>query len=129
MLFRSEDQFRTMKSNLETRPMYVRTNEHIHSHLLVCLLALIIIRIIQNKIKEKMTLDNKKNWEMGLNGTRIQTALNKWTVAEINNGYYRFNDVDNKDLKIILDAFEIKIEPKLYKKMELLNVKTGIKVV
>jgi transposase len=124
-----EDQFRTMKSNLETRPMYVRTNEHIHSHLLVCLLALIIIRIIQNKIKEKMTLDNKKNWEMGLNGTRIQTALNKWTVAEINNGYYRFNDVDNKDLKIILDAFEIKIEPKLYKKMELLNVKTGIKVV
>jgi hypothetical protein len=63
-----------------------------------------------------------------LSGSRIQVALNKWTVSEITNGYYRFNDTDNKDLKLILDAFDIKIENKLYKKMELLNVKTSIKV-
>lgn len=123
-----EDQFRVMKSDLETRPIYVRTNEHIHSHLLICLLSLIIIRIIQNKIKSKHETGKGKNWEMGLSGSRIQTALNKWTVAEITNGYYRFNDTDNKDLKLILDSFDIKIDNKLYKKMELLNVKTGIKV-
>ena len=32
---------------------------------------------------------------------RIQAALNKWTVSEITNGYYRFNDIDDKDLKLI----------------------------
>lgn len=123
-----EDQFRIMKSDLETRPIYVRTNEHIHSHLLICLLSLIIIRIIQNKIASNQEPITEKKWEMGLSGSRIQTALNKWTVSEITNGYYRFNDVDNKDLKLILDSFDIKIENKLYKKMELLNIKTNIKV-
>ena len=124
-----EDQFRVMKSDLETRPIYVRTNEHIHSHLLICLLSLIILRIIQNKVKGKQEVNIDKNWVMGLSGSRIQTALNKWTVSEITNGYYRFNDVDNKDLKLILDAFDIKIENKLYKKMELLNIKTSIKTI
>lgn len=124
-----EDQFRVMKGDLETRPIYVRTNEHIHSHLLICLLSLIILRIIQNKIKSKQTLKNDKFWNMGLSGSRIQTALNKWTVSEITNGFYRFNDIDDKDLKLILDSFEISIEKKLYKKMELLNLKTSIKVI
>lgn len=35
-----ESQFQIMKSNLETRPMYVRTDEHIESHLTICLIAL-----------------------------------------------------------------------------------------
>ena len=124
-----EDQFRVMKSDLETRPIYVRTNEHIHSHLLICLLSLIILRIIQNKIKCKQEINIDRNWVMGLSGSKIQTALNKWTVSEITNGYYRFNDIDNKDLKLILDSFDIKIENKLYKKMELLNIKTSIKII
>ena len=34
-----EEQFRTMKSTLETRPIYVRTPEHIEAHLLICLVA------------------------------------------------------------------------------------------
>ena len=123
-----EDQFRVMKGDLETRPIYVRTKEHIHSHLFICLLSLIILRIIQNKIKSKQILNKDKHWEMGLSGSKIQTALNKWTIAEITNGYYRFNDTDNNDLKLILDAFDIKIENKLYKKMQLLNLKTSIKV-
>lgn len=50
-----------MKSDLETRPMYVRTKEHINSHILICLLSLIIIRIIQNKVVtfSKPKVENK----------------------------------------------------------------------
>ena len=127
-LSKIEDQFRVMKSNLETRPMYVRTKEHIHSHLLICLLSLIILRIIQNKILSYTKVDVKNKWEMGLSASRIQTALNKWTVSEITNGYYRFNDIDDKDLKLILDSFGIEIPVKLYRKKELNNLKTSIKV-
>ncbi len=127
-LSKIEDQFRVMKSDLETRPMYVRTNEHIESHLLICLLSLIIIRVIQNKIINHLNPKIENRWAMGLSGTRIQAALNKWTVSEITNGYFRFNDVDDKDLKLILDSFNIDIPLKLFKKMELLNLKTSIKV-
>lgn len=118
-----------MKSVLETRPMYVRTKKHINSHILICLLSLIIIRIIQNKV---VTFSNPKvgnKWAMGLSGSRIQKALNKWTVSEITNGYYRFNDIDDLDLKLILDSFDINIPLKLFKKMELHNIKTSIKVI
>lgn len=124
-----EDQFRVMKSDLETRPIYVRTKEHITAHLLICLLSLIVIRIIQNKIKDKKEQSKNKKWEMGLSGARIQAALNKWTVSEISNGYYRINNINDKDLKLILDSFDIKIPVKLFRKIELLNLKTSIKII
>lgn len=47
-----EDQFRVMKGDLETRPVYVRTPEHIDAHLLICLIALIMMRIIQKRIRD-----------------------------------------------------------------------------
>lgn len=128
-LSRIEDQFRVMKSDLETRPMYVRTKEHINSHILICLLSLIIIRIIQNKVVYFSNPKVENKWAMGLSGSRIQKALNKWTVSEITNGYYRFNDIDDLDLKLILDSFDINIPIKLFKKMELHNIKTSIKVI
>lgn len=127
-LSRIEEQFRAMKTNLETRPMYVRTKEHIHAHLLVCLLSLIIIRIIQNKVVSYLNIQNDKNWNLGLSGRRIQTALNKWTVCEMGNGFYRFNDVDSGDLKLILDSFNTSIAAKLYNKMQLRTLKTSIKI-
>ena len=128
-LSKIEDQFRVMKSDLETRPIFVRTKEHINAHLLICLFSLIIIRIIQNKIinYSKPNIENK--WTMGLSAARIQMALNKWTITEITNGYYRFNDIDDKDLKLILDSFGIKIPTKLFRRMELHNLKTSIKIV
>jgi transposase len=129
-LSRIEDQFRTMKGSLETRPVFVRTPEHIKAHLLICMIALTVVRIIQTKIVSYQNKDKSKkhNWELGLNSDRIQAALNKWTVSYLTNGYYRFNDINNKDLKLILDAFNIKIPIKLYKPMELKNLKTNIEI-
>ena len=127
-LSRIEDQFRTMKSDLETRPLRVRTPEHIEAHLLTCMIALIIIRIIQNKIVNFKGKSEEKNWELGLSGERIQNALNKWTVDMITNDYYRFNNLDDADLKLILDAFGIDIPVKLFKKSDLKALKTNIKI-
>ena len=129
-LSRIEDQFRTMKGSLDTRPIFVRRPEHIKAHLLICMIALTVVRIIQNKIVsfQNKNKSKKHNWELGLNSDKIQSALNKWTISYLNNGYYRFNDINNKDLKLILDSFNIKIPIKLYKPMELKNLKTNIKV-
>lgn len=127
-LTRIERQFQTMKSDLETRPIRVRTPEHIEAHLLSCMIALIVVRIIQNKIVDYKGGNKDKYWELGLSGERIQTALNKWTVEELSNEYYRFNHLDDPDLKLILDAFDIHIPVKLFKKGELRSIKTNIKI-
>ena len=48
-LSRIEDSFRITKNELEGRPVYVRTEEHIRAHFLICFIALVIIRLIQHK--------------------------------------------------------------------------------
>lgn len=125
-----EDQFRMMKGDLETRPVYVRTPEHVTAHLLVCMIALILLRIIQKRIiaSGKVTLDPDAYWNTGLNGHRIQTALLKWKVDSLPRGFYRFMDVNDPDLKLILDSFGIDIPAKLYQRSELKSIKTGIKI-
>lgn len=132
VLSRIEDQFRIMKGDLQTRPIYVNTPSHIKAHLLTCMISLIVLRIIQNKIVEyKNSKENKSDnhWSMGLSGHRIQEALNKWTVESLDQNYYRFNNIDDPDLKLILDSFDIKIEKDLFTKMRLKNIKTNIKII
>ena len=125
-----EEQFRTMKSTLETRPIYVRTPEHIEAHLLICLIALIILRIIQKRIiaSNQIQISEDMYWTTGINGNRIQDALNKWQVDLMPNEMYRFMNIEDKDLKIILNAFEINIPKKLFTIGELKNIKTNIKI-
>ena len=103
-----EDQFRVMKGDLNTRPIFVRTPEHVNAHLLICMIALIALRIIQKRILDSRLVqtDSDAYWSSGLNASRIQTALNKWKVDTLPGDLYRFMDVDDPDLKLILDAFK-----------------------
>ena len=125
-----EDQFRVMKGDLDTRPLYVRTPEHVTAHLLVCMISLILLRIIQKRLKDSGVVqpDPDAYWSGGMSAARIQTALNKWKVDTLPSDLYRFMDVDDPDLKRILDAFGIRIPVKLYRRAELKHIKTEIKV-
>ncbi len=77
--------------------------------------------------KNKQQTNNKnKYWEMGLSGGRIKKALNKWTVDKLPNDYYRFNNIDDEDLKLIFESFGIKIPVKLFRKQELKHIKQTI---
>ena len=115
-----EDQFRVMKSTLETRPLYVRTDEHRIAHLTLCTIALILLRLIQRAITNK--------FNNSLSADRIQVALNKWKVEKLADEHYRFNDIDDKDLKLILDSFDIKLPVKLYKPIDFRMLKNNIKL-
>lgn len=125
-----ENQFRIMKGDLCTRPLFVRNPEHIKAHLLICMIALTVMRIIQNRIVKSGVVpsaaEKEVSWTMGLSGERIQRALNKWQIEKLPRDFYRFLNMDDSDLKVILDAFNIKIPPKFYSRAELKELKTGI---
>ncbi len=127
-----EDQFRVMKGVLETRPMYVRTPEHIQAHLVVCLIALIVTRIIQKTVAEHENTEHREgselNWSYAISAERLQAALNKWKVESLPGDLYRFVDTDDPDLKRILDAFGIEIPAKLFRRAELKQIKTGTEI-
>ena len=87
-LSRIEDSFRIIKSDLEGRPIYVWTEEHIKAHFLICFIALTIIRIIQYKIlkyENKSTL-NVDGWEQGITAEKIKEALNNLKACSDKNG-------------------------------------------
>ena len=87
-LSRIEDSFRIIKSDLEGRPIYVWTEEHIKAHFLICFIALTIIRIIQYKIlkyENKSTL-NVDGWEQGITAEKIKEALNNFKACSDKNG-------------------------------------------
>ncbi len=59
-LVKIEECFRIMKHDLKLRPMYVRVQEHIKGHVMTCIIALILLRILQRKCAEcgiSMTID------------------------------------------------------------------------
>ena len=90
------------------------------------------MRIIQNKIVKSglvPTAEEKDvSWTMGLSGERVQDALNKWQVDKMPSDYYRFMNIDDPDLKLILDAFEIKIPLKLFRRADLKQIKSKIDI-
>lgn len=126
-LSRIEDQFRVLKGDLSSRPIFVNTKEHIDAHLAICTIALIIMRIIQLKVAESDTSPSKL-WSYGISADRVRSALNAWTVDSLPDGWFRFNNIDDPDLKCILDAFGIQLPAKLYKMKELRAIKSSFSI-
>ena len=52
-LWKIEESFRVEKTDLDTRPIYVRLDERIRAHLLICHVALLIMRLIQHSMGGK----------------------------------------------------------------------------
>ena len=48
-LWRIEETFKVTKSELDDRPVYVSTKEHLEAHFLTCYLALVLCRVLQHK--------------------------------------------------------------------------------
>ncbi|MEG0995769.1 MAG: hypothetical protein RSH26_02290, partial [Clostridia bacterium] len=129
-LTRIEDQFREMKGTLETRPIFLSTQEHIQAHLLICFIALTMMRVIQYKITKVLpkASSTEQNWTYGLSGKRLSKALLNWEVDQIADQYYRMNHVLNDDLTLILRALDLSIPKKLFSRGDLRDLKAAAKV-
>jgi len=123
-----EDQFREMKSTLETRPIYVRTREHIEAHLMVCFIALTMMRLIQRKTRAALGPEFGKdlNWTYGLPGARLANALREWQVTELPGDYYQMLNASEGDIVTLFRAFGIDVPAKIYTKGDIRELKSSI---
>jgi hypothetical protein len=81
-LWRIEESFCILKSDLYARPVHVRTNEHIRAHFLICFVALLIVRIIQLKMGDG-----------ALSVERIARALRAANCRKMRGGKILLDDV------------------------------------
>ena len=75
-LAKIEDSFKVTKTYFETRPIYVWLNEHIDAHFATCFLALVLIRLLENKLNHafsvKQILDSLRNYNC------VHMDMNTW---------------------------------------------------
>ena len=81
-LWRIEESFKITKSELEARPVYVWTYEHIEAHFLTCFVALTLTRILEMKLEHKYSAG------------RILESLSKANCSLIQQNYYMFDYFD-----------------------------------
>ena len=81
-LWKIEQSFRIMKSDLYARPVFVKTNDHIRAHFLICFVALLVMRIIQHYMGEN-----------AISAERITRALNSASCHILKGGIIHLTDV------------------------------------
>jgi len=78
-LWQIEESFKITKSTLDTRPIFLRTPEHINAHFLICFISLLILRLVEHRIKSKYR------------AARIVESLRQVTCNHIEENWYLFN--------------------------------------
>ena len=86
-LAKIEASFKVTKTCFESRPVYVRTNEHIDAHFATCFLALVLIRLLENKLENRFPVG------------RILDSLKKYNCTHLDANNWQFTYYDE-----IIDA-------------------------
>ena len=96
-LAKIEDSFKITKTFFESRPVYVRTNDHIDAHFATCFLALVLERLLEHKLDHKyptgQIIDSIKKY----NCTHLDT--NNWQFTYYNEVIDACGKVLDMDLK------------------------------
>ena len=125
-----EDQFREMKGTLEARPVFVNTPEHIHAHLLVCFIALTMMRLVQRKVAAAETKKDDGGdlkWSYGMSGARLSAALREWQVLRHPDGLYQMVNSSGEDIRRVLAALGVILKPTIYTEGGLAALKSDVK--
>jgi len=108
-----EDSFRVTKTDLEGRPVYVWTDEHIKGHFLTCFIALTLYRLLQLETNKQYSVNQLKealNSAVTVKLTKgIQTMPNTTEVfKKISNQY----DINYKNMRY--ETLKSKLKKILY---------------
>ena len=98
-LWKIEETFKITKSELETRPVFVWTPESIETHFLSCFIALLIIRLLEQKTNRKYS------------NHYIIDSLKKYSSTKIEHDIY-IQDFRNDVIKDLEEIFNIDLSHK-----------------
>lgn len=82
-LWEIEDSFKIIKSEFKARPVYVKKDEHVEAHFLVCFVALVIMRVLEQMLRKKHTV------------RQIRNSLISYSCSYLEQNYYLFDYRDD----------------------------------
>jgi len=82
-LWEIEESFKITKSVLGTRPIHMRTEEHINAHFLICFISLLVARIVEMRLGGNYTIE------------RITDTIRKVACSHIDQNIWLFDFADD----------------------------------
>ena len=74
-LWHIEESFKVTKSLLDARPVFLRTQEHINAHFLICFIALLVARIVELRLDGRHTIESIVETLRRISATNIDQNL------------------------------------------------------
>lgn len=96
-LSKIEETFKISKTEFSSRPIFVRTNEHIDAHFATCFTSLVLIRLLQSKLGNRYPAG------------KIIESLKKYCCVPLDANNYKFTYFD-EILKTCGNAFDLELD-------------------
>jgi transposase len=113
-LYKIEESFRILKSTMRTRPIYLRTREHIEGHFVICFFAFLLERELELRLRRR---------QIEFSSEKIKKALNtvEFSEVEIEGQKYYLKGKQDKLSSEIFSLLRIKQPRHLLSKEEALE--------
>ena len=108
-LWEIEESFKIIKSEFRARPIYLRTENHINAHFLICFVALLILRVLEYKLDKKYPVN------------RIRESLIQYSCSHLDQNYYLF-DYRDEILQSIEKVFGLDLGNKIMTTSEIKKI-------
>ena len=113
-LWRIEESFRIIKSELDARPVFVSSPDHIQAHFLICFVSLVIARLLELTLERKYSI-----------GEMLE-SLGNAECTFLQQNYYLFDYCDDI-LKDIGEVFGIDFSKRIRALGEIKNILASTK--
>lgn len=117
-LWKIEDSFKVIKSDLEGRPIFHYTSNRIEAHFLICFVSLLLVRLLQKELGYKGTTGKSFQYSSGV----VIEALTTANVDILKNGIVK-SHIKKQLFLEILNKLKIDIKYRYMKKEEYLKHK------
>ncbi|MDD4170420.1 MAG: IS1634 family transposase [Desulfotomaculaceae bacterium] len=108
-LWEIEESFKIIKSEFKARPVYVKKDEHVEAHFLICFVALVIMRVLEQMLRKKHTVK------------QIRNSLINYSCSHLEQNYYLFDYRDDV-IKSFESIFNFDLSKKIMSKAEIKKI-------
>jgi len=108
-LWKIEDSFKVLKSELRTRPIYMSTEDHIKAHFFICYIALVIIRVLEKIINNEHST------------AALIKAINRYSCSYVEQNIYMF-DYRSKIIEDFERLFNLDLSAKYHRLSGIKNI-------
>ena len=108
-LWEIEESFKVIKSEFKARPVYLRLQDHINAHFLICFVSLLILRVLECKLGKKYPVN------------QIRNSLIRYSCSHLDQNYYLF-DYRDEILQSAESSFDMDLGNKIMSAAEIKKI-------